>query len=167
MFEDTNLVIYCVSLTDYAEYYEDINGVSTNKMLITKKLFETIVTHPTLTDKEFLLVLNKFDLLEETIERAPLAECDWFRDFNPAINPPPHRSPMAQRAFHYVAVKFKRLFASLTGRKLFVSRATGLEGDSIDRVLRYGREILKWNDEMRSVSVNGWSSGSMDPSTSV
>lgn len=161
MFEDVDLVMFCVSLTDYDEYYEDINGVQTNKMLASKQVFESIVTHPTLCDKNFLLILNKIDLLEEKIERAPLTECQWFEDFSPVISVQPHRansssnsSSLAQRAFHYIAVKFKRLFTSLSDRKLFVSGGTGLEAESVDRALRYGREILKWNDEMQPVSMN-------------
>lgn len=161
MFEDVDLVMFCVSLTDYDEYYEDINGVQTNKMLASKQVFESIVTHPTLCDKNFLLILNKIDLLEEKIERAPLTECQWFEDFSPVISVHPHRansssnsSSLAQRAFHYIAVKFKRLFTSLSDRKLFVSGGTGLEAESVDRALRYGREILKWNDEMQPVSMN-------------
>ncbi|KAL0384145.1 UNVERIFIED_CONTAM: Extra-large guanine nucleotide-binding protein 1 [Sesamum radiatum] len=173
MFEDVDLVIYSVSLTDYAEHYEDINGVRTNKMLAARKLFESIVTHPTLADKHFLLILNKFDLLEEKIERVPLTQCDWFHDFNPVISLHPHSStssnnpPLAQRAFHYIAVQFKRLFHSLTERKLFVSRVTGLEADSVDKALRYSKEILKWSEERHMVSLNEWSTESMEPSTSV
>ncbi|GFP85442.1 extra-large guanine nucleotide-binding protein 1 [Phtheirospermum japonicum] len=174
MFEDVDLVVYCVSLTDYDEYHEDINGVRTNKMLAAKKLFESIVTHQTLAHKEFLLVLNKFDLLEEMIDRVPLSQCIWFEDFNPVMSHHPHsgsssnnNTPLAQRAFHYIAVKFKRLFKALTERKLFVSRATGLEPDSVDRALKYCREILKWSDEIQTVSMNEWSSESMEPSTSV
>ncbi|KAL0356767.1 UNVERIFIED_CONTAM: Extra-large guanine nucleotide-binding protein 1 [Sesamum calycinum] len=173
MFEDVDLVIYSVSLTDYDEYYEDINGVRTNKMLAAKQFFESIVTHPTLAEKHFLLILNKFDLLEEKIERVPLTQCDWFHDFNPVISLHPHSAtssnnpPLAQRAFHYIAVQFKRLFQSLTERKLFVSRLTGLEADSVDKALRYGKEILKWSEERNTVSLNEWSTESMEPSTSV
>ncbi|KAL0365456.1 UNVERIFIED_CONTAM: Extra-large guanine nucleotide-binding protein 1 [Sesamum angustifolium] len=173
MFEDVDLVIYSVSLTDYDEYYEDINGVRTNKMLAAKQFFESIVTHPTLAEKHFLLILNKFDLLEEKIERVPLTQCDWFHDFNPVISLHPHSAtssnnpPLAQRAFHYIAVQFKRLFQSLTERKLFVSRLTGLEADSVDKALRYGKEILKWSEERNTVSLNEWSTESMEPSMSV
>ncbi|KAF1002926.1 hypothetical protein AG4045_012293 [Apium graveolens] len=71
MFEDMDLIIYCVSLTDYDEYSYDINGVSTNRMMESKKLlFETIVTHPICCDKNFLTnstcwkrKLNRFLLL--------------------------------------------------------------------------------------------------------
>ncbi|CAA0830914.1 Extra-large guanine nucleotide-binding protein 1 [Striga hermonthica] len=177
MFEQTDLVIYCVSLTEYDEYHESLlSGARTNKMLTARNLFQAMITHPTLAHKEFLLVLNKFDLLEEKVDKAPLSLCEWFRDFNPVIS---HHhgsstggsssSPsMAQRAFHYVAVKFKRLFKSLTGRKLFVSRATGLESSSVDEALKYCREILKWSEENHRVSFNNeWSSESMEPTTSV
>ncbi|KAK6121390.1 hypothetical protein DH2020_044872 [Rehmannia glutinosa] len=95
MFEGVNLVIYCISLTDYDEYHEDINGIGTNKMMAAKNLFETIITHPTLADKEYLLA------------------------------------------------------------------------DSVDNALKYCREILKWDDEMQTVSMNEWSSESMEPSTSL
>ncbi|KAK4378382.1 hypothetical protein RND71_000244 [Anisodus tanguticus] len=43
MFEDVDLVIFCVSLTEYTEYLEDYNGVCTNKMMESKKLCENIV----------------------------------------------------------------------------------------------------------------------------
>lgn len=174
MFEDVNLVMFCVSLTEYAEYYEDIDGTRSNKMLETKKFFEKIITHPTLSNKHFLLVLNKFDLLEEVIDAAPLSQCEWFQDFSPVISQHPHNPnsnnnpSLAQRAFHYVGVKFKRLFCSMTeGRRLFVARATGLEADSVDKALRYGKEILKWEGERHTLSMNEDSSESMDPSTSV
>ncbi|KZV42406.1 extra-large guanine nucleotide-binding protein 1-like [Dorcoceras hygrometricum] len=175
MFEDIDLVIYCVSLTDYDEYYEDMSGIRTNKMLETKNHFETIVTHPTLADKNFLLILNKFDLLEEKLEHAPLRNCEWFHDFNPVISLHPHsitsnnNPPLPQRAFHYIAVKFKRLFTSVTGKKLFVSMVIGLEPDSVDKALRYSKEIFKWQDEINTFFVDGSerSSESMEPSSSM
>ncbi|KAL8554391.1 hypothetical protein ACS0TY_002541 [Phlomoides rotata] len=173
MFEDVDLVLYCVSLTDYAEYYEDNNGNLKNKMLDSMELFEKIITHPTIADKHFLLVLNKFDLLEEMIEQVPLSQCELFHDFNPVLSQHPHNPnsnnnpSMAQRAFHYVGLKFVRLFSSLThDRKLFVSRATGLEADSVDKALRYGKEILKWADERITVSMEELSSESIVTSTS-
>ncbi|KAK1395063.1 Extra-large guanine nucleotide-binding protein 1 [Heracleum sosnowskyi] len=162
MFEDTDLIIYCVSLTDYDEYSYDISGVSTNKMMESKKLFETIVTHPVCHQKNFLLILNKFDLLEEKIEQVPLTQCEWFHDFNPvqsSSNSSSSRNPiapLAQRAFHYIAAKFKQQFKALTGNKLYVSRVTGLESDSVDEALKYGTEVLKWNYEKPSFNINDW-----------
>ncbi|KAK9286163.1 hypothetical protein L1049_014545 [Liquidambar formosana] len=156
MFEDVKIVLFSVSLTDYDQFSEDDNGICTNKMLASKKLFESIVTHPTSDRMEFLLILNKFDLLEEKIEQVPLTECEWFNDFNSMISENNHHSssisvfptpPLAQRAFHYIAVKFKRLFTSLTGRKLYVSLVTGLEPDTVDEALKYAGEILKWASE--------------------
>lgn len=175
MFEDVDLVIYCVSLTDYAEYYEDNSGIRTNKMVVTKNHFETIITHPTHADKNFLLILTKFDLLEEKLEQVPLRNCEWFQDFNPVISLHPHsltsnnNPPLPQRAFHYTAMKFKRLFNSLTGKKLFVSRVTGVEPDSVDKALRYSREILKWQDEINNIAGGGseLSSESVEPSSSM
>ncbi|WOG82375.1 hypothetical protein DCAR_0101539 [Daucus carota subsp. sativus] len=171
MFESMDLIIYCVSLTDYDEYIYDINGVPTNKMLESKKLFESIVTHPVCSQKDFLLILNKFDLLEEKIEQVPLTKCEWFHDFNPVPGSSNNSStrnpiaPLAQRAFHYIAAKFKREFKAMTGNKLYVSRVTGLESDSVDEALKYGTEVLKWNYEKPSLNMNEWSSDSIEAST--
>ncbi|OMO92174.1 Guanine nucleotide binding protein (G-protein), alpha subunit [Corchorus olitorius] len=174
MFEDIDIVLFCISLTDYDEFSLDSNGVLTNKMMASKQLFESIVTHPTFEDKDFLLLLNKADLLEEKIEQVPLARCEWFHDFNPVIshnhnnnnsNNRYNNSSLAQRAFHYIAVKFKRLFNDLTGRKLYVSMVTGLEPDSVDEALRYVRDILKWEETENSFINNNESSTDIDASS--
>lgn len=151
MFEDIDVVLFCVALTDYDEYTVDRNGVFTNKMLAAKRLFESIITHPSFTNKKFLLILNMFDLLEEKIESVPLTRCTWFSDFSPVISHHENRTshytnspPLAERAFQYIASKFKRLFHSLTGQKLFVSLVTGLEPDTVDEALRYAREVMVW-----------------------
>lgn len=152
MFEDVNMVLFCVSLADYDEFYVDANGSSVNKMMASKQLFESVVT--CFKHKEFLLILNKFDLLEEKIEEAPLPRCEWFNDFNPVISHNPSGSSnnsnsptLPQRAFQYIGMKFKRLFSSLTDRKLYVSVVTGLESDTVGDALKYAREILKWTKE--------------------
>ncbi|KAL2927544.1 Extra-large guanine nucleotide-binding protein 1 [Bienertia sinuspersici] len=173
MFEDVKIVLFCVSLADYDEYDEDGNGLHTNKMLQSKKLFESIITHPEYKDKNFLLILNKFDLLEEKIEQVPLTRCEWFEDFNPVFSR--HQStrrsgnsiaPLAQRAFHYIGVRFKRLFKSLTGRKLYVCPVTALESDTVDTALRYATEILKWDeDKLNYSSINEFSTESIDNSS--
>lgn len=190
MFEDVDLVIYCVSLTDYDESCIDSNGNLVNRMLASKKLFETIITHPTFSQKDFLLVLNKFDLMEQKLEQTPLTECEWFQDFNPIFSHHQsqsgssssssssssrsrsrssssnnHGSP-AQRAFHYIAVQFKKVFRDMVGRKLYVTCASGLQSESVDEALKYGREILKWENEKPVTLNQGWSSESMEASTS-
>nr|GMD05078.1 extra-large guanine nucleotide-binding protein 1-like [Ipomoea batatas] len=174
MFEDINIVLYTVSLTDYHEYLEDSNGDLTNKMLESKRLFESIVNHPSFAHKHFVLLLNKFDLLEELIERFPLTECEWFQSFNPVISRHPNSSAsnnnpsLAHRAFHYIASQFKALYKSITGRKLYASLVTGLEGETVDESLKYASEILRW-DEEKSKLLKEWSTESMEgeASTSV
>lgn len=151
MFEDTDVVLFSVALTDYDEYIVDNKGVATNKMMVAKHLFENIIAHQTCRNKKFLLILTKLDLLEEKIELVPLTRCEWFCDFNPVISHNHKKGgnngnspPLAQSAFQYIAVKFRRLFRSLTDRKLFVSLVTGLEPDTIDEAFRYGREVMEW-----------------------
>lgn len=166
MFEDIGLVMFCVSLSDYDQYASDADGSITNKMLLTRRFFESIVTHPTFEHVDFLLVLNKFDLFEEKVERIPLTQCEWFDDFRPLIsrhrstsnsNSINHNPTLGQIGFHYVAVKFKRLYSSLTGKKLFVSPVRGLEPNSVDVALKYAREILKWDEERGNFSLSEYS----------
>nr|XP_010941889.1 extra-large guanine nucleotide-binding protein 1 isoform X2 [Elaeis guineensis] len=174
MFDDVRLVIFCVALSDYDEYYEDANGMAINKMVESKRFFESVVGHPSFYQMDFLLILNKFDLLEQKIDMTPLTSCKWFDDFNPVVSR--HRpnnsnsrnmnngATIAQQAFHYIAVKFKKLFYSLTGRKLYVTLANGLDSDSVDAALRYAREIIKWEDE-RPVFGSSESIYSTEPSS--
>lgn len=172
MFEDVNIVLFCISLTEYDEFYENNKGLLINKMMASKELYESVLTHPTFYKKDFLLIMSKFDLLKEKIEQSPLTQCEWFGDYHPLID---HKSnigtyvnlapALARRAFHYMAVKFKRLFHSLTERKLYVSLVTGLEQDSVDESLKYAREIMNW-DEEDITFIDRESSLSLEASTS-
>lgn len=173
MFEDVGIILFCVSLADYDELSDDLYGFPTNKMLESKKLFERVATHPNFQHKDILLILNKFDLLEEKVDQSPLTKCEWFHDFAPVLS---HNynsrhcvnntHSLAQIAFHYIAMKFKELCYSLTGRKLYVSSATGLERDTIGEALTYAWTILKWDKEKKLNYVLCDSSYSLDTSTS-
>ncbi|KAL7193189.1 hypothetical protein ACSBR2_024907 [Camellia fascicularis] len=176
MFEDVRIVIFCVALSDYDQYAIDGDGALVNKMLLSKKFFENIVTHPTFDQMDFLLILNKFDMFEEKIERVPLTQCDWFDDFHPVmsryrsnsnsnINNINNSPSLGHLAFHYIAVKFKRLYSSLTDRKLYVSMVNGLEPDSVDGALKYAREILKWDEERPNFSLSEYSVYSTEASS--
>lgn len=159
MFDDVRLVIFCVAASDYDEYYEDANGTIVNKMIESRQLFESIVLHPTFEQMDFLLLLTKFDLLDQKIDKSPLTSCDWFDDFTPLLSRnlingssrstrSSHTgATLAQMAVHYMAVKFKRLFHSLTERKLYVSYVNALDQESVRLAIRYSREIVKWEDE--------------------
>uniref|UniRef100_A0A5B6Z6N9 Putative Guanine nucleotide-binding protein alpha-2 subunit n=1 Tax=Davidia involucrata TaxID=16924 RepID=A0A5B6Z6N9_DAVIN len=175
MFEDVRIVIFCVALSDYDQFAIDGDGASVNKMLLSRKFFESIVTHPTFDQMDFLLILNKFDLFEEKIEQAPLTVCDWFDEFHPvmsrhcsnnsnssSIN---HSPSLGQLAFHYIAVKFKSLFSSLTDRKLYVSLVKGLEPHNVDDALKYAREIMKWEEERPNFSSSEYSIYSTEASS--
>ncbi|KAI6700128.1 hypothetical protein NL676_014452 [Syzygium grande] len=174
MFEDVGLVTFCVSLSDYDKYTPDANGSLMNNMILSRRFFESIVAHPTFDQMDFLLMLTKFDLFEEEVEQVPLTECEWFDDFHPLVSS--HRSnsrsnsinyspTLGQLGFHYVAVKFKRLYASLTGRNLYVALVKGLEPDSVDAALKYAREILKWDEERVNFSLSEYSMYSTEGSS--
>ncbi|KAJ1266138.1 hypothetical protein BS78_08G127700 [Paspalum vaginatum] len=159
MFDDVRLIIFCVAASDYDEHYEDANGTIVNKMVESRQLFESIALHPTFEQMDFLLLLTKFDLMEQKINNSPLTSCDWFGDFTPLISRNPlngsgrsstrssNGATLAQMAAHYMATKFKRLFQTLTGRKLYVSYVNALDQESVRSAIRYGREIVKWEEE--------------------
>lgn len=166
MFEDVGMVVFVVSMSDYDQVSED----GTNKMLLAKKLFESMITHPIFEQMDFLLILNKYDLLEEKVERVPLTRCEWFQDFNPVVSR--HRSnnnngnpTLGQLAFHYMAVKFKRFYSSLTGKKLFVSSSKSLDPNSVDSSLKLAMEILKWSEERANICMSEYSMYSTEPSS--
>lgn len=178
MFEDVGLVTFCVALTDYNKCTPDANGSLMNNMIMSQRFFESIVTHPTFDQMDFLLILTKFDLFEEKIEQVPLTECEWFDDFHPLVsrhhsnsrsnsnsNSINYSPTLGQLGFHYVAVKFKRFYASLTGRNLYVALVKGLEPGSVDAALKYAREILKWDEERANFSLSEYSMYSTEGSS--
>ncbi|KAL0430321.1 UNVERIFIED_CONTAM: Extra-large guanine nucleotide-binding protein 1 [Sesamum radiatum] len=149
-FEDVQMVVFCISLSDYDEFVIDENGVSVNKMMHDRKCFESMVTNPLFDQTPFLLLLTKYDLFEQKIEHVPLVKCDWFNDFLPGRSAySDHRlGDMAGKGFYYISVKFKDLYNALTGgKKLYVAKVACLEHESTDAALRYAREILEWEEE--------------------
>lgn len=73
---------------------------------------------------------------------------------------------LAQLAFHHVGMKFKKTFHSLTGRKLYVTLATAMDANSVDGALRYGKEILEWENDVHNFMIYESASDSFDTSES-
>ena len=154
MFEDVRAVIFCVALSDYDEMWCRSTSPVCNKMLASRDMFESLVRHPSFRDIPFVLLLSKYDALEDKINRVPLSTCEWFRDFSP-VKPHHNNHALAQPAYYYVGVKFKELYFSISGRKLFVSQTRGRERASIDEAFKYIREVLKWDEEDNIYEING------------
>ncbi|KAG6412351.1 hypothetical protein SASPL_125028 [Salvia splendens] len=145
MFEGMSTGLLCVSLTDYNRQWTDSCGLQQNKMVVSRDFFKSAARRSCFEYTPFLLLLTKYDVFKDEIEQVPLIVCEWFKDFNP-LKTHGKNTSLGHQAFHYIAARFKELYASITGRKLYVRQVKGREQQSVDEAFRYAREIMDWEE---------------------
>lgn len=157
MFEDVCAVIFCVSLSDYDEFWPDNNGVLQNKLVQSKELFESILLHPCFRDTPFVLLLNKRDVFEEKICKGiPLSRCEWLSDFDPlkSVNSTPQG--VAHQAYHYVVHKFKEVYTYVnnakgtSGYKILTFELNARDRSKVNQAFMYIKDVLKWEEDKSS-----------------
>ncbi|KAL3695644.1 hypothetical protein R1sor_009720 [Riccia sorocarpa] len=145
MFEDVHAVIFCVAISDYDQVCPDVDGVLRSKLRQTE-LFDSVLKHPILREKPFVLLLNKYDLFEDKFcKDVPLTTCEWFTDFKPVGASQMTPQMQAQLAYTYVVHKYKETF-SASGHKVFTFKLVATEQEKVLGAFQYVREILKWKD---------------------
>ncbi|XP_042042478.1 extra-large guanine nucleotide-binding protein 3-like isoform X1 [Salvia splendens] len=145
MFEGMSTGLLCVSLTDYNRQWTDSCGLQQNKMVASRDFFESVAKRSCFEYTPFLLLMTKYDVFKDEIEQVPLSVCEWLKDFNP-LKTHGKNTSLGHQAFHYIGARFKELYASITGRKLYVRQVNGSEQQSVDEAFRYAREIMEWEE---------------------
>ncbi|KAL0312421.1 UNVERIFIED_CONTAM: Extra-large guanine nucleotide-binding protein 3 [Sesamum radiatum] len=124
--EDVRAVIFCVALSDYDQVWVSPDNTSSgmrlqNKMIQSKEFLESMIRHPCFKETPFVLILNKYDLFEEKINRAPLTTCECHEVQGSLCLPD--------------RTKALRLASKGEGRP------------TVDEAFKYIREVVRWDDE--------------------
>eukprot|EP00850_Spirogloea_muscicola_P016147 SM000129S26134 [mRNA] locus=s129:89353:99031:- [translate_table: standard] len=149
-------VIFCMSLSSFDETLEEDAGgpgsldtgggglqrgssVERNKMMTARDAFVSLLKAPSLASKPFILLLTKYDLFEEKIERGvSIRLCSWFSDYSPVETEHTSSQAKAQQAYFYIVRKFKEIDA--------------LDDESTSTAFIIIKEVLRWKDD----SVLDW-----------
>ena len=78
-FDDTNALVFVISLACYDQWMEEEEGRSKNRMVDSLELFDSICNHPTFISKPVILLMNKSDLFEQKIKSISVKS--FFSDF--------------------------------------------------------------------------------------
>jgi hypothetical protein len=77
-FSDVTAILFLASCSEYDEFLRE--DPSMNRLEESLKVFETIINYKYLSNVEFILFLNKHDLLKEKIGKVNIK--DYFKDFS-------------------------------------------------------------------------------------
>ncbi|KAI8621855.1 guanine nucleotide binding protein, alpha subunit [Chytriomyces sp. MP71] len=71
-FDDVDAIIYLVAISSYDQVC--LEDSSTNRMVESMNLFDSICNHPLFKMTEMIVFMNKIDLFKEKLEKAPISQ---------------------------------------------------------------------------------------------
>ncbi|XP_052310015.1 guanine nucleotide-binding protein alpha-1 subunit isoform X2 [Populus trichocarpa] len=142
LFEGVTAVIFCAAISEYDQtLFEDENK---NRMIETKELFEWVLKQPCFEKTSFMLFLNKFDIFEKKVLKAPLNACEWFKDYQPIST----GKQEIEHAYEFVKKKFEELYFQSTtpdrvDRVFKIYRTTALDQKLVKKTFKLVDETLR------------------------
>ncbi|KAG5244055.1 hypothetical protein OIU76_009076 [Salix suchowensis] len=142
LFEGVTAVIFCAAISEYDQtLFEDENK---NRMIETKELFEWVLKQPCFEKTSFMLFLNKFDIFEKKVLKAPLNVCEWFKDYQPVSA----GKQEIEHAYEFVKKKFEELYFQSTtpdhvDRVFKIYRTTALDQKLVKKTFKLVDETLR------------------------
>lgn len=142
LFEGVTAVIFCAAISEYDQkLFED---ETKNRMMETKELFDWVLKQACFEKTSFMLFLNKFDIFEKKVQKVPLNECEWFKDYQPMAS----GKQEVEHAYEFVKKKFEELYFQSTkpdrvDRMFKIYRTTALDQKLIKKTFKLVDETLR------------------------
>eukprot|EP01083_Nonionella_stella_P186179 680995_1 len=130
-FNGVQVVLFVVSLSCYDQTM--LQDASTNCMVDSLQLFESIVNNRYFVSTHIILFLNKMDLFEKKIRKVPLTVSPAFDDYNEynhGSDPDPHDF---EQTTTYIRDKFHAMHR-MKKKKIFTHLTYAMDRKNIDRV---------------------------------
>ncbi|KAJ3282851.1 guanine nucleotide-binding protein subunit alpha [Borealophlyctis nickersoniae] len=125
-FDDCNAIIFLAAISAYDQTCFEDN--TTNRMVESMNLFDSICNHPLFKKTSMILFLNKIDLLKEKLQRSPIKNyfpqyegpnefepaCEYFAHRFVALNRTPEKKIYIHFTFATDTNQIKTVFSTVS-----------------------------------------------------